>query len=55
MIEVFLDASYAVALSSVKDQYHQRAMILSEKLETESPPLWWTPLRVYLCYSQEVY
>jgi hypothetical protein len=21
----------------------------------ESPPLWWTPLRVYLCYSQEVY
>lgn len=39
MIEVFLDASYAVALSSIKDQYHQRAMILSEKLETEEAHL----------------
>ena len=35
MTEVFLDASYAIALSSVKDQYHQQAVMLSEKLETE--------------------
>ena len=35
MIEVFLDASYAIALSSAKDQYHQRAVALSEKLESE--------------------
>lgn len=30
---VFLDASYAIALSSVRDLYHQRAAALSEKLE----------------------
>ena len=35
MTEVFLDASYAIAPSSVKDQYHQQAVMLSEKLETE--------------------
>ena len=35
MTEVFLDASYAIALSSVKDQYHQRAVTLSKKLEAE--------------------
>ncbi len=39
MTEVFLDASYAIALSSVKDQYHQRAVMLSEKLETEATHL----------------
>ena len=39
MTEVFLDASYAIALSSVKDQYHQQAVMLSEKLETEEARL----------------
>jgi predicted nucleic acid-binding protein len=39
MREVFLDASYAIALSSVKDQYHQRAASLSERLEEESAHL----------------
>ncbi len=39
MTEVFLDASYAIALSSAKDQYHQRAMILAEKLEIEQARL----------------
>ena len=35
MTEVFLDASYAIALSSVKDRYHQQAVAISEKLEVE--------------------
>ena len=39
MSEVFLDASYAIALSSVKDQYHQRAVALSEKLELDGTRL----------------
>ncbi|MFT5367713.1 MAG: putative nucleic acid-binding protein [Candidatus Latescibacterota bacterium] len=39
MSEVFLDASYAIALSSVKDQYHQRAVALSEQLELDGTRL----------------
>ena len=35
MTEIFLDASYAIALSSVKDRYHRRAVVLAEKLEAE--------------------
>ncbi len=35
MTKVFLDASYAIALSSLNDQYHQLALKLSEKLEAE--------------------
>ena len=31
--EVFLDTSYAIALSSEKDKYHQRALELAEQLE----------------------
>ena len=30
--EVFLDASYAIALSSSKDEYHARADMLAEYL-----------------------
>lgn len=36
---VFLDASYAIALSSVKDRYHQEAVALSEKLEADGTRL----------------
>lgn len=31
--EVFLDTAYAIALSSEKDEYHERAIILAEQLE----------------------
>lgn len=34
MPEVFLDSSYAVALSSTTDQHHQRAVEISETLES---------------------
>ncbi|HEX6649297.1 MAG TPA: PIN domain-containing protein [Pyrinomonadaceae bacterium] len=34
MTKVFLDTSYAVALSALTDQNHQRAVELSEELET---------------------
>lgn len=33
MVEVFLDAAYAVALSAPTDQYHQQAITLADKLE----------------------
>jgi predicted nucleic acid-binding protein len=32
--EVFLDTSYAIALSSPRDQFHERAALLAEALET---------------------
>lgn len=34
MSEVFLDAAYAIALSSPKDQFHDRALHLANYLET---------------------
>jgi len=34
MSKVFLDTSYAVALSALNDQNHQRAVDLAEELET---------------------
>jgi predicted nucleic acid-binding protein len=37
--EVFLDTSYAIALSSEKDKYHQRALELAEQLEKACPRL----------------
>ena len=33
MNEVFLDASFAIALSSSNDQYHKKAITLAEQLE----------------------
>lgn len=32
--EVFLDTAYAIALSSPRDQFHERAVLLAEVLET---------------------
>jgi uncharacterized protein len=37
--EYFLDASFAIALSSLRDQYHARALELSKRLESESARL----------------
>ncbi len=37
--EVFLDTSYAIALSSEKDEYHERAINLAAKLEQASTRL----------------
>lgn len=37
--EVFLDTAYAIALSSPNDQYHKRALELSEELEFEDTTL----------------
>jgi predicted nucleic acid-binding protein len=39
MAEVFLDAAYAIALSAPNDQYHDRAITLAGKLETEGARL----------------
>ena len=39
MNEVFLDAAYAIALSSVNDRHHERAVTLAERLETEGTHL----------------
>ena len=36
MVEVFLDTSYAVALSVANDQYHGKAMEIRDWLKTES-------------------
>jgi len=33
--EVFLDAAYAIALSSAKDHFHNRAAHLAEQLENQ--------------------
>lgn len=37
--EVFLDAAYAIALSSSTDQYHKRAKVLAEQIEVEGTQL----------------
>lgn len=37
--EVFLDASYAIALSATTDEYHDRAMDLAERMEAEGTKL----------------
>ena len=39
MTKVFLDTSYAVALSSHTDENHERAVGLAEELEASSTPL----------------
>ena len=39
MAEVFLDASYAIALSAPSDQHHHRARELAERLVTEGTRL----------------
>ncbi|MCD6570704.1 MAG: type II toxin-antitoxin system VapC family toxin [Deltaproteobacteria bacterium] len=39
MNKVFLDASYAIALSVVNDQYHQKAEMLAIELETRAVPM----------------
>jgi len=39
MSEVFLDAAYAIALSSPTDQYHKRAKALAEQLEADGTQL----------------
>src|SRR4051812_6435108 len=36
MNEVFLDSGYAIALSALNDQYHERAIALADKLEGEA-------------------
>ncbi|OGP64352.1 MAG: PIN domain-containing protein [Deltaproteobacteria bacterium RBG_16_42_7] len=36
MNKFFLDAAYAIALSAVTGQYHQKAEILSRQIETEA-------------------
>lgn len=35
MAEIFLDASYAIALASPRDQHHERAIQLAERIEAE--------------------
>jgi predicted nucleic acid-binding protein len=37
--EVFLDTSYAIALSSPRDQFHERAALLAEALEAGAAKL----------------
>ncbi|MGE0085071.1 MAG: type II toxin-antitoxin system VapC family toxin [Desulfococcaceae bacterium] len=37
--EIFLDAAYAIALSSSKDMYHKRAVLIAEELEASKIPL----------------
>lgn len=39
MNKVFLDTSYAIALSSKEDAYHQVAMQLAERLEADGTQL----------------
>ena len=34
-VELFLDASYAIALASSTDQHHERAVELAQRIETE--------------------
>jgi len=36
MNKIFLDAAYAIALSSVPDKYHQKAENLAKEIETEN-------------------
>lgn len=35
MIEVFLDTSFAIALSSIRDRHHQKAVQLARQLEAD--------------------
>jgi len=35
MNKVFLDAAYAIALSSVSDKYHQKAEKLAKQIQTD--------------------
>jgi len=37
--EVFLDTAYAIALSTPKDSYHQRAVLLADELEASKTRL----------------
>ncbi len=39
MIEVFLDTSFAIALSSITDQHHIKALALATQLETRQTRL----------------
>lgn len=39
MNKVFLDSAYAIALSAVTDQYHQKAEILAGQIETSGNSL----------------
>lgn len=39
MIDVFLDAAYAIALASTRDQYHERALELEAELAQENVPV----------------
>ena len=39
MNKIFLDAAFAIALSAVTDQYHEKAEILAEQIESEGIPL----------------
>lgn len=39
MSKLFLDAAYAIALSSVTDQHHQKASVLAEQIETDGTSL----------------
>ncbi|MEA1906771.1 MAG: type II toxin-antitoxin system VapC family toxin [Euryarchaeota archaeon] len=39
MIEIFLDASYAIALSATTDRYHKLAEMLAMKIEAEGTRL----------------
>ncbi|MEJ7713206.1 MAG: PIN domain-containing protein [Pyrinomonadaceae bacterium] len=36
---MFLDSAYAIALSSPKDEYHERAVILADQIEAEGAQL----------------
>jgi predicted nucleic acid-binding protein len=36
---VFLDSAYAIALSAPKDEYHQRALTLAERIEAQGTRL----------------
>jgi predicted nucleic acid-binding protein len=37
--EVFLDTAYAIALSSSRDEHHQKALLLADKLEADGTKL----------------
>jgi len=39
MTELFLDTAYAIALSSPKDEHHEKALRLAEQLEREGTQL----------------
>lgn len=39
MTEVFIDTSFAIALATVHDQYHQKALLLADQLEREKTHL----------------